>query len=136
MVADALTSVLAIAALLCGRYLGWVALDPLMAIVGAVMILRWSWQLGRDAAAQLVDASADPGAERNIREALSAFEGVEVEDLHSWQLGPHRWGCIVAVSCSQPCSVDALRRAILAAAPVHHLTVELRGPLGETPGAP
>ena len=128
VVADALTSVMAIAALLCGRYLGWVSLDPLMAIVAGGLIVRWSWQLGRDAAAQLVDASGDAEALTRIRGALESLGDVVVEDLHRWQLGPRRWGCVVAVASARPRTIGELRAAVLAAAPVHHLTVELHGP--------
>src|SRR3546814_10449650 len=55
VLADALTSVLAIAALLAGRYLGLHWMDPAMGIVGAVVIARWSWSLMRDTAAVLLD---------------------------------------------------------------------------------
>src|SRR3546814_14666881 len=57
VVADALTSVLAIAALLGGRYLGWVWLDPAMGVVGAIVIAAWAWSLLRDTGAVLLDAT-------------------------------------------------------------------------------
>ena len=67
VLADALTSVLAIVALLAGRYLGWIWLDPLMGIVGAIVIARWSWTLVRDTSAVLLD-SADPQLIEEVRE--------------------------------------------------------------------
>ncbi|WP_157801357.1 CDF family Co(II)/Ni(II) efflux transporter DmeF [Sphingobium sp. LB126] len=63
VLADALTSVLAIAALLAGRYLGWVWMDPVMGIVGAVVIARWSWSLMRDTASVLLDSTDSHVAE-------------------------------------------------------------------------
>ncbi len=69
VVADALTSVLAIAALLGGRYLGWVWLDPLMGIVGSIVIAVWAWSLIRDTGAVLLDAT-DAALEAEIRERV------------------------------------------------------------------
>ena len=72
VLADALTSVLAIAALTAGLYLDWAWMDALMGIVGAVVIGRWSWGLMRDTAAVLVDASSDAALENEIRVLISA----------------------------------------------------------------
>jgi cation diffusion facilitator family transporter len=124
VLADALTSVFAIAALVCGRYLGWVALDPLMAIVGGVLIMRWSVQLGRDAGAQLVDATSDPHVEQRIRAAVASI-GAEVIDLHSWQVGPQRRAAIVVLACTRPQLTLDVRAAILAAVRIDHLTIEI-----------
>ena len=74
MLADALTSVLAIIALLAGRYMGWVWLDPLMGIVGAIVIARWSCSLMRDTAAVLLDTT-DTAIEAEVRERLRAQVG-------------------------------------------------------------
>jgi cation diffusion facilitator family transporter len=125
VLADALTSVFAIAALVCGRYLGWVALDPLMAIVGGALILRWSVQLGREAGAQLVDATSDPHVEQHIREAVAKLGNTEVIDLHSWQVGPQRRAAIVVVCSDRPQATLDVRAAILDAVRIDHLTIEL-----------
>lgn len=121
VLADALTSVLAIAALLAGRYLGWAWMDPAMGIVGAVVIARWSWTLMRDTAAVLLDRTDDHVAEE-VRELLGQG-GVRITDLHVWRVGPEARAAIVSVVGADAESV----RARLA--PVHelaHLTVECR----------
>ncbi len=121
VLADALTSVLAIAALLAGRYLGWAWMDPAMGIVGAVVIARWSWTLMRDTAAVLLDRTDGHVAEE-VRELL-AGAGVRITDLHVWRVGPEARAAIVSVVGADAESV----RARLA--PVHelaHLTVECR----------
>ncbi len=121
VLADALTSVLAIAALLAGRYLGWAWMDPAMGIVGAVVIARWSWTLMRDTASVLLDRTDDHVAEE-VRELL-AEGGVRITDLHVWRVGPEARAAIVSVVGAD---ADTVRARL---APVHelaHLTVECR----------
>ena len=97
VLADALTSVLAIAALLSGRYLGWVWLDPVMGIVGAVVIAVWSWNLIRDTAAVLLD-TADPHLETEVREHVEGGGDAQITDLHIWRVGPGAHAAIVSVT--------------------------------------
>jgi len=119
VLADALTSVLAIAALLAGRYLGWAWMDPAMGIVGAVVIARWSWTLMRDTAAVLLDRT-DTHVAEEVRELLG---DVRILDLHVWRVGPEARAAIVSVA---GLDAEAVRARL---APVHelaHLTVECR----------
>jgi len=122
VVADALTSVLAIAALLGGRYLGWVWLDPVMGIVGSIVIAMWAWSLMRDTAAVLLDAS-DAALEAEIRQRVEAPGDAKITDLHVWRVGPSAHSAIISV-------VGVKRDAVCARVkPVHaieHLTVETR----------
>jgi cation diffusion facilitator family transporter len=97
VLADAFTSVLAIAALLGGRYFGWTFLDPLMGIVGGVVISRWSYALCRDAAKQLLDMVPSHAVERRVRSHLEEIEGTHVVDLHIWDIGPGARACIAAI---------------------------------------
>jgi cation diffusion facilitator family transporter len=129
VLADALTSVFAIAALVCGKLLGWGFLDPLMGIVGGALIVRWSIQLGRTAAAQLLDAAPNMEAEARIRGALATLE-VRVVDLHVWDIGPRCRACIVALVAERPRPTADYRKAILAAEPLAHLTVEVHAGSG------
>jgi cation diffusion facilitator family transporter len=125
VLADALTSILAIAALLAGRYLGWVWLDPVMGIVGAIVIAKWAIGLMRDSAAVLLDATDEHVAEE-IRELLESSDDVRISDLHVWQVGPQARAAIVSVVAAANISADTIRERL---APVHelsHLTVELR----------
>ncbi len=125
VLADALTLVLAIAALLAGRYLGWVWMDPVMGIVGAVVIARWSWGLMRDTAAVLLDQTDDHVAEE-VRELIEAQGDAHIADLHVWRLEPDAHAAIVSVVGSSHVTGDVIRQRL---APVHelaHLTVECR----------
>lgn len=100
--ADALTSVLAILALLAGRYLGLVWLDPLMGIVGGVVILRWGVSLCKHAAFDLLDVDLSSRLEDDIRTTLERIDDVRVRDLHVWSLGRGDRGCIVSLISSAP----------------------------------
>jgi len=125
VLADTLTSVLAIAALLGGRYAGLVFLDPLMAIVGSLVILHWSVGLCRGSAHQLLDVVSSEEITQAIRAQVESLDDARVVDLHLWELAPGRLGCIVSVLASEPRSAAEYREAILAAARVEHLTVEV-----------
>ncbi len=123
VLADALTSILAIVALLAGRMFGWVWLDPVMGLVGAAVIARWAWTLMRDTAGVLLDAT-DEHVAAEVRELLEAPGDARICDLHVWRVGPQAHAAIVSVVGG----LDAaeVRRRL---APVHelaHLTVEAR----------
>lgn len=117
VLADAVTSVLAIVALLAGKYLGWVWLDPVMGIVGAVVIARWAWSLMRDTASVLLDKTDDHVAEE-IRELLDRSGKLQITDLHVWRVGPEARAAIVSVHGSSELSADDVRAALK---PVHEV---------------
>ena len=124
VLADALTSVLAIVALLSGRYLGWTWLDPAMGIVGAIVISRWSWTLMKQTAAVLLD-TADPKLSDRIRKAIEGPGDAKVLDLHVWRVGP---GAHVAVASVAGATHREVRQRL---APIHslrHLTIECAEP--------
>lgn len=122
VLADALTSVLAIAALLGGRFLGWVWLDPAMGLVGATVIAIWSWSLVRAASTVLLDM-ADPHVEAEIRELVEEKPGARIVDLHLWRVGPAGLAAIVSVIGDD---ADDVRRRLQPVHEVVHLTVEVR----------
>ncbi len=124
VLADALTSVLAIVALLAGRYLGWVWLDPVMGIVGGLVIGRWSWALMRETAGVLLDTT-DAAVAEEVRETVEGPGDARIVDLHVWRIGPEAHACIVSIA-APTLDAEAIRRRL---APVHeitHLTVEIR----------
>ncbi|MFO0550915.1 MAG: cation diffusion facilitator family transporter [Polyangiaceae bacterium] len=125
VVADALTSVLAILAILAGRYFGIVWLDAVMGIVGGAIVLKWSIGLARNAAKQLLDVSPSLVDTETIRRELEAIDDVQVADLHLWELGPGARGCIVKVVTSAPRDAAYYRDLIKARVDVSHLTVEV-----------
>ncbi|MBM3613198.1 MAG: CDF family Co(II)/Ni(II) efflux transporter DmeF, partial [Alphaproteobacteria bacterium] len=109
VMADALTSVLAIVALLAGRSYGWAWLDPAIGVLGAAVILLWSWGLARDAGAILIDYDDDvPRMAETLRAAIETDEDTVV-DLHLWHLGPGHRGAIVAIRSSAPKPLEAYR---------------------------
>ena len=122
VLADALTSVMAIAALLGGRYLGWVWLDPVIGIVGAIVIAVWAWSLIRDTAAVLLDSS-EPALEAKIRDTLAVHADIRLADLHVWRVGPAAHAAIVSVEGGD---CESIRRRLKSIPEIAHLTVEAR----------
>lgn len=125
VLADALTSVLAIAALLAGRYLGWVWLDPAMGIVGALVIARWSWSLIRATSGVLLDRT-DNHVAQEIREILEQSGDTKITDLHVWQVGPEARAAIVSVLGNASVTAEMIRERLVPVHEVTHLTVEFR----------
>ena len=117
---DALTSVLAIAALLAGRYMGWWWLDPAVGILGAVVIARWAWGLMKDTSAILLD-TAEPALMKRIK-ALVEAEGAIIHDLHVWRIGPHAHAAIISLAPGG--DVAAVRQRVGALPRMEHVTVE------------
>lgn len=124
VLADALTSVLAIAALLVGRSYGWLWADPAMGVVGALVIARWSWGLIRDSGTVLLDAAPQSGKmRRDIEQALDAGDG-EIADLHVWQVGPGHYAAIVSLVTRHPRDSAFYKAKLAHIAGLSHLTVE------------
>lgn len=123
VLADALTSVLAILALFAGRYLGWVWADAAMGVVGAIVIARWSWGLLRDTGRVLLDASANPGLEAEIREAIEDGDAV-ITDLHVWQVGPGKFAAIVSLVADRPLAADEYASRVTIHEELVHVTIE------------
>ncbi|ACL63829.1 cation diffusion facilitator family transporter [Anaeromyxobacter dehalogenans 2CP-1] len=124
VLADALTSVLAIVALLAGRVLGWTWMDPVMGIVGALVIARWSVGLLRDTGAVLLDAEVAEGRRAAIRAALEQGED-RVADLHLWRVGPRHLAAIVSVVATAPRAPAEYKERLHAFPDLVHLTVEV-----------
>ena len=125
VLADALTSVLAIAALLAGSYLGWVWMDPVMGIVGAVVIARWSWTLMRDTASVLLDATDDHVA-GEVRELVEGPGDTRIADLHVWRVGPDAHAAIVSVAARPGVTTTMIRDRLTSVHELRHLTIETR----------
>ena len=125
VLADAFTSILAIAALLGGRYLGWRFLDPLMGIVGGIVILRWSVGLCRGAARQLLDMVPSAALAETIRKRLEV-DDVKVADLHLWEIAPGRRSCIVSLVTDAPKDTAVYRSLLDDLHGLSHLTLEVQ----------
>lgn len=126
VLADALTSVLAIVALLLGRSYGWLWADPVMGVVGALMIARWSWGLIRDSGSVLLDAADEgQGVQQEIREAI-ARTGSQVTDLHVWQVGPGHFAAIIALIAEGPQEPADYKALLAHIHELSHVTVEVQ----------
>ena len=123
VLADALTSVLAIVALLSGRLYGWVWMDPMMGIVGALVIAFWSFGLMRSSGAVLLDIIPDTGLGQQVKERLEVGTD-RVADLHVWRLGPGHVGVIASIVSDSPQTPDAYK-ARLRGLSLSHVTLEI-----------
>jgi cation diffusion facilitator family transporter len=121
VVADALTSVLAIAALAAGWLLGWRWLDPAVAIVGALVILHWSRGLIAETAGVLLDRVPDQHLCDELRARIEGEGDVTVRDWHLWAVGPGRYAAIVSATGA---SAAEIRRRLGDDKRIAHLTVE------------
>lgn len=121
VLADALTSVLAIAALAAGWWLGWRWLDPAVAIVGALVILHWSRGLLSETASVLLDRVPDEGLCDELRARIEGSGDVTVHDWHLWAVGPGRYAAIVSASGA---SAGEIRRRLGDDRRIAHVTVE------------
>ncbi|WP_300973050.1 CDF family Co(II)/Ni(II) efflux transporter DmeF [Sphingomonas sp. LHG3406-1] len=121
VLADALTSVLAIAALAAGWFYGWRWLDPAVAIVGAVVILHWSRGLVAETAAVLLDRVPDPALSAELKRRVEGDGEVTVSDWHLWTVGPGRYAAIVS---ARGAPASEIRRRLGADPRIAHVTVE------------
>lgn len=125
VLADALTSVLAIIALLAGKALGWTWMDPAMGIVGGLVIARWSYGLLRDTSAVLLDSEVPEERRRQICQVIETEGDNRVADLHVWRVGPEHLAAIVAVVTRHPRPPAYYKRLLEPQADLAHLTVEV-----------
>jgi cation diffusion facilitator family transporter len=126
VLADAATSLLAIAALAAGYYFGLGRLDPLSGLVGALVIASWSYGLIRDSAMVLLDADADPKQSDEIRAFLEGELKARIPDLHLWRLGPGHRGLIVSLVSPDTISAEAIKTTLRRRYPdLSHVTVEV-----------
>ncbi len=133
VLADALTSVLAIAALLAGRYLGWAWADAVIGIAGAIVIAHWAIGLARAAARSLLDAQDNQTLRRQIRERIAArgVAGEHIRDLHLWRLAPGHDALILSIEADQPQPPGIYKRCLTGLPTLSHITVEVNPRAGK-----
>ncbi len=102
VLADALTSVLAIGALLAALFLGWLWVDAAVGIVGGLVVGLWAWSLIRDTSYILLDRSAEPELADQIRQRIESEEDNRVADLRVWPVGPGVFAVIVSLVATSP----------------------------------
>jgi cation diffusion facilitator family transporter len=125
VLADALTSVLAILALTAGKFLGFVWMDPLMGIVGAVLVSRWSWGLLKDTSSILLDKQASPELQKTIKEAIEGKDGNRITDLHLWSIGPDMYTVAISIVTNKPKPPEHYKSLLPNEIGLVHSTVEV-----------
>jgi len=125
VLADAMTSVLAIVALIGGRLLHWNWLDPTMGIVGAVVISVWAYGLLRDTSRVLLDREMDSAIAEEIRGSLEADGDSRISDLHIWRVGRDRFACIVSLVAGHPKASEEYKALLRVHKEIVHVTVEV-----------
>ena len=127
VLADALTSVLAIVALLAGKYMGAVWMDPVMGVLGAGLVIRWSWGLLRQSGRVLLDRQGPDAIRSAIVEAVEQQGLNRVYDLHVWAIGPGYYAAEIALETVQPKSPEFYRGLLPDDLGFAHVTVEVSG---------
>ena len=125
VLADALTSLFAIFALLTGKYFGWIWMDPFMGIVGSIIIGRWSFGLLRDTSRVLLDGDAKSTIVEEIRTMLEADSDDVVADLHVWRIGPSNLAAIISIVTQDPRPPEDYKTVLSGRFDLTHITVEV-----------
>ncbi|MFZ5759674.1 MAG: CDF family Co(II)/Ni(II) efflux transporter DmeF [Thermodesulfobacteriota bacterium] len=131
VLADALTSLLAIAALIAGKFLGWGWMDPLMGVVGAVVITRWSYSLIRETGPILLDGSISGPYREAIRTTLEEDRDNRVSDIHIWKVGPADYAAIISIVTQYPQNPGHYKKLLAGFDKITHLTLEINRCSGE-----
>ncbi|WP_440878015.1 CDF family Co(II)/Ni(II) efflux transporter DmeF [Vibrio natriegens] len=124
VLADTLTSLLAIVALIIGKFYGWVWLDAAMGIVGALVIGKWTLGLIRQTAPVLLDESIDEQYRQDIRAELAPY--ADVVDLHVWKVSGHHYSAAIAIKNRSNKSLGEFKQMLSKFDKIHHLTLELQ----------
>jgi len=125
VLADALTSVLAIVALVSGKYLGWNWLDPIMGIVGAIIITRWSFGLLKQTAPILLDASIEKEYKCKIIDAIENDSDNRITDIHVWKVGANHYAAIISLVTHYPKRTEYYKELLMKFTKLSHVTIEV-----------
>jgi cation diffusion facilitator family transporter len=131
VLADALTSLLAIIALTAGKALGWVWMDPIMGIVGALIITKWSYGLLVDTGKVLLDRDVNQEAIAEIKSVIESNSDNRISDIHVWRVGPHHLSAIISIVTHFPKSPAHYKNLLSAYDEINHVTVEVNNCEGE-----
>lgn len=136
VLADALTSLLAITALFAGKGLGWIWLDPVMGIAGALLIIRWAWGLLRETGGILLDGGIGKNKVGKIVTAIEADSDTWVSDIHVWRLSSHHYSAIISIVTLSPKPPEHYKKLLVAFNDLSHITVEVNQFAGPSRLAP
>jgi len=125
VLADALTSFLAIIALLSGKIFGWNGLDPIMGIVGALVITRWSYILLKETSPILLDTYSEGINKAEIKAKLESDADNRICDLHLWKVGPNDYAAIISLVTHFPKPIEHYRDLLKEIHNLSHITIEV-----------
>jgi len=125
VMADALTSILAIVALFTGKAFGWVWMDPVMGLVGALLITRWSYGLLRDTGAILLDRGVKQEKMSVILTKIESDSDSRVSDIHIWPLGAYSFAVIISIVTHFPKPPEYYKGLLDDFEELKHVTVEV-----------
>src|SRR5690606_33398944 len=127
VVADAVTSVLAIIELFAGKYFGWDFLDAILGIVGAVLVAQWSWGLIRETGKTLLDAEMEHPVVKEIQEVVEELDNqITITDLHVWKVGRSKFSCILSLNTvNDSLTAEVVRKALSIHEEIVHISVEI-----------
>jgi cation diffusion facilitator family transporter len=131
VLADALTSLLAIVALLAGKHMGWIWLDPAMGIVGALVISRWAYGLLRDTSKILLDRNGDSEAADRIYSLIEADSDNRIADFHLWMISANKQALILSIVTHDPKPTDHYKNLLKGREKLDHITIEVHVPASE-----
>lgn len=125
VLADALTSVLAIIALLTAKYFGFIWMDPAMGIVGAILVARWSFGLLRTTSGVLLDKQGPESMRRSIKESIEQDDDSELVDLHLWSIGPGVFTAVISVVAHRPATPEQYKERLPKSLGLAHISIEI-----------
>ena len=125
VVADAVTSIFAIIALIFGKYLGWDFLDAALGIVGSILVAKWALSLMQETGKTLLDAEMDHHVVDEIREVLAELPQTTLTDLHVWKVGKGKFSCILALETTVDLTADRVRAMLSIHEEIVHVSVEI-----------
>jgi len=125
VLADALTSLLAIIALVSGKYFGWNWLDPVMGIVGAVIITRWSYGLLKQTSPILLDGSIEEKYQSEIKDVIEKDNDNRISDIHIWKVGANHYAAIISLVTHFPKPAEYYKDLLSRFHQLSHITIEV-----------
>jgi cation diffusion facilitator family transporter len=125
VIADALTSIFAILALLGAKYYHWNWLDPFVGIIGSFLIFRWTFMLIKDTSSILLDKEMDSLIIKEITEIIESDGDSKISDLHFWRVAQNKYACILSIVAKNPCSIITYKNKLKRIDELVHITVEI-----------
>lgn len=125
VIADALTSVTAIVALLFGKYFGWGFMDPLMGVVGSLVIAKWSLGLIKQTSRILLDRMPDEGVQKKLADLIAGNKGDKIVDLHLWATAPGNIAAVLSIETGSSRTPEDYKKILKKIPELGHVTIEV-----------